>query len=391
MLNLLSHRVQSVQLSPTLAISKRTAELKAAGKDIISLSVGEPDFDTPEHIKTAAIKAIQQGFTKYTAVDGTPALKKAIINKFARENQLDYNDKQILASNGVKQAFYNFFQAVLNAGDEVIIPAPYWVSYPDMVLLAEGTPVTVATTIEQHFKITPTQLEKAITPKTKVFVLNSPSNPAGMVYSKTELAALGEVLLQHPNVLIATDDMYEHILWTSEPFVNIVNACPKLIEHSIVFNGVSKAYAMTGWRIGYAAGPEKIIEAMMVIQSQNTSGPNSIAQVAAQVALDSDQTCVREMNKIYKERHDFVYSALTKMPGVQCLPSQGTFYSFPKVKELMRKIGVKNDIEFTNRLLEAGVAVVPGSAFDIDDCIRISYATSMENLVEAMKRIRNMI
>lgn len=384
----LSKRVERIKTSPTIAVSMRAAELKAAGKDIISLSIGEPDFDTPEYIKEAGIKAIRDGFTKYTAVDGIPNLKKAIINKLSRENALTYQPKQIIASNGVKHALYNLMQATINSGDEVIIPAPFWVSYPDMVLLADGIPVFIATDIAQHFKITPDQLAAAITPKTKMLILNSPSNPSGMVYTKKELHDLASVLLKHPNIFIATDDMYEHIIWAKEPFANIINACPELYERTIVFNGVSKAYAMTGWRIGYAAGQEKIIQAMVKIQSQNSSNPNSIAQVAAQAALDGDQSSVRNMAKIFKERHDYVYSQLQQLPGVECLPAEGSFYSFPNVKKLMDKIGTKNDIEFSEYLLnKTGVAVVPGSAFGTDNCIRISYATSMENLAEAFNRI----
>lgn len=387
----LAHRVQRVKISPTLAITKLALEMQAAGKDVISLSVGEPDFDTPKHVKAAAIKAIEAGFTKYTAVDGIPDLKKAIVNKFAKENNLTYQPKQIVASNGVKHGEYNFFQAVINEGDEVIIPAPYWVSYPDMVLLADGKPVFIETTTQQHFKITPEQLENAITEKTKVLILNSPSNPSGMVYSKQELTALGEVLLKHPQILILSDDMYEHILWTAEPFVNIVNACPELYDRTVVFNGVSKAYAMTGWRIGYAAGPEPIIAAMIKIQSQNASNPNSIAQVAAKVALEEDQSFVHEMCGIFQERHDYVYSELKEIPEFKCLPSQGSFYSFPNVKRAIEKLNLKNDLDFTERLLNAGVAVVPGSAFGTEDCIRISFATSMENLQKAMQRIKNLV
>lgn len=387
----LSQRVQRIKISPTLAITKRALELKAAGQDIISLSVGEPDFDTPDFIKEAGIKAIRDGFTKYTAVDGTPGLKKAIINKFTRENHLNYQPKQILVSTGAKQSLYNFFQAILNKGDEVIIPAPYWVSYPDMVLLADGTPVEISTTVQQNFKITPEQLEAAITPKTRILILNSPSNPSGMVYLKEELRKLATVLLKHPNILIATDDMYEHILWSGEPFANIINVCPELYDRTIVFNGVSKAYAMTGWRIGYAAGHEKIISAMTNVQSQSTSNPNSIAQVAAQAALDGDQSCIREMNQIYRQRHDYVFSQLQTIPGFTCSPSQGSFYSFPSVAKTLQQLGINNDLEFTERLLEAGVAVVPGSAFGTPDCIRISFATSMENLQKAMQRIKDVV
>lgn len=382
-----SARLAKVKTSPTIAVSMRAAELKAAGHDIISLSIGEPDFDTPPHIKAAAIKAIQDGFTKYTAVDGIPTLKKAIIHKLARDNQLAYEPKQIIVSCGVKHGLYNLFQAVIGPGDEVIIPSPYWVSYPDMVLLAEGEPVFIETSIEQNFKITPQQLAAAITPKTKMLILNSPSNPSGMIYTRAELAKLAEVLLKHPQIIIATDDMYELINWANEPFANILNACPELYERTVVFNGVSKAYAMTGWRIGYAAGPQALIAAMSKIQSQNTSSPNSIAQVASQVALDGDQTCVHEMNKIFHQRHDFVYEQLRKMPGIHCLPSMGTFYILPNVEAAMKKLHIADDIAFTERLLQAGVAVVPGSAFGAPGCIRISYASSMEELAKACQRI----
>jgi aspartate aminotransferase len=373
-------------------MTKRASELKAAGHDIISLAVGEPDFDTPEHIKEAAIKAIRAGFTKYTAVDGIPSLKKAIVNKLKNENHLTYQPKQIVVSNGVKHALYNLFEAIINQGDEVIIPTPAWVSYPDMALLSDGIPVEIPTTISQHFKISPEQLESAITPKTKLLIINSPGNPSGMVYSKKELTLLANVLLKHPNILIATDDMYEHILWTKEPFTNIVNACPELYDRTIVFNGVSKAYAMTGWRIGYAAGAEAIISAMINIQSQNASNPNSIAQVAAQAALEGDQSCVSEMAKIYKERHDYVYSEIKAIPGFECLPSQGSFYLFCNVGKAMKKMDIKTDLEFSEVLLnKAGVAVVPGSAFGSNDCIRISFATSMENLVKAIERIKQIV
>lgn len=387
----LSNRVQKIKISPTLAMTKRAAELKAAGKDVISLSVGEPDFDTPQHVKAAAIKAIEEGFTKYTAVDGIPNLKKAIVSKLSKENQLKYVTKQVVVSNGVKHGLYNFFQAVINPGDEVLIPAPYWVSYPDMIFLADGEPVYIPTTPKQKYKITPAQLEKAITPKTKAIILNSPSNPSGMVYSERELAELAKVLLKHPRILIASDDMYEHILWTKAPFSNIVNACPELYDRTIVFNGVSKAYAMTGWRIGYAAGPEAIISAMINIQSQNASNSNSIAQVAAQMALEGEQTFVREMCDIFKKRHDFVYGQLKSIPEFESFPSEGSFYSFPYVKKAIDKLNLKDDIEFSEKLLDAGVAVVPGSAFGTDDCIRISFATSMENLEEAMKRIKKLV
>ena len=389
----LSDRVQRIKPSPTLAITARAAELRAAGKDIIGLGAGEPDFDTPQHIKDAATKAIADGFTKYTAVDGTAGLKKAIIDKFARDNQLSYTANQVLVSCGGKQSFFNLAQALLNKGDEVIIPAPYWVSYPDMVLLADGTPVIVQADIKQHFKITPEQLDAAISPKTRLLVLNSPSNPSGIAYSKKELQALAQVLLKHPHVLVATDDMYEHILWSEEKFSNIVMACPELYERTIVLNGVSKAYSMTGWRIGYAAGPESIIKAMKKIQSQSTSNPTSISQVAAEAALNGDQSCLQPMLAAFKERHEYVYQRLNAIEGISCLPSDGTFYSFPDVSGFIEKIdGVNNDMELSEYLIEkAGVALVPGTAFGTPGYIRISFATSLDVLKDALDRIENVI
>jgi aspartate aminotransferase len=389
----LSHRVQNIKPSPTLAVTARAAKLKAEGRDIISLGVGEPDFDTPQHIKDKAIEAIHAGFTKYTAVGGTPSLKKAVIAKFKRENGLEYAANQILVSCGGKQSFYNLAQAFLNAGDEVIIPAPYWVSYPDMVILADGVPVVIDAGIEQGFKITPVQLEAAITPKTKMLVVNSPSNPSGAVYTKAELAALGEVLRRHPQVLIASDDMYEHILMAEGEFSNILNACPDLADRTMVLNGVSKAYAMTGWRIGYAAGPAKIIAAMESIQSQSTSNPTSISQVAAEMALNGDQSCIAPMLAAFRERHRYVVDALNAIPGVRCVDSGGAFYAFPDVSEGIKKLHAEGklkeptDMALTERLLELGVALVPGSAFGSEGCIRISFATSMDNLKQAIERI----
>jgi len=386
----LSARVQAVKPSATLAITARAAELKAAGKDVIGLGAGEPDFDTPHHIKQAAIEAINAGFTKYTAVDGTPALKRAIIAKFQRDNGLDYQPAQILVSCGGKQSFFNLAQALLDPGDEVVIPAPYWVSYPDMVLLAGATPVIVNAGADQRFKITAAQLRGVMSERTRLVVINSPSNPTGMAYSKDELAALGEVLRDYPDALIATDDMYEHIRWdTATPFVNILNACPDLTDRTLVLNGVSKAYSMTGWRIGYAGGPADIIKAMKKIQSQSTSNPTSISQVAAQAALEGPQACIGEMLTAFKARHDFVVEALNAVPGVDCLPTDGTFYVFPEVSGLIDRLsGVSNDLELAEYLIEqAGVALVPGSAFGLDGCVRISIATSRDNLEQAMARI----
>ncbi len=385
----LSARVQAVKPSPTLAVTARAAEMRAAGKDIIGLGAGEPDFDTPEHIKQAAVKAIEDGFTKYTPVDGTAGLKKAIIEKFKRDNGLEYAADQILVSCGGKQSFYNMAQAVLDPGDEVVIPAPYWVSYPDMTLLAGGIPVFIQAGADQHFKITPKQLKAAITDQTRLVVINSPSNPTGMAYSREELEELGKVLLEYPRILVATDDMYEHILWTEQPFVNILNACPELYDRCLVLNGVSKAYSMTGWRIGYAAGPADIIKAMKKIQSQSTSNPTSISQVAAQAALEGPQECIGDMLVHFKERHDYVVERLNKIPGVECLPADGTFYCFPNVAEAIAGIdGVANDVELAEYLIEhAGVAVVPGSAFGLAGHVRLSIATSMENLTKALDRL----
>ncbi len=384
----LSDRVQTVKPSPTLAVTARAKELKSQGKDIIGLGAGEPDFDTPEHIKQAAIEAIRAGFTKYTAVDGTPELKDAIIGKFQRDNGLAYTPNQVLVSCGGKQSFYNMAQALLNPGDEVIIPAPYWVSYPDMVLLADGKPVIIETGLEQGFKITPEQLEAAITPRTRVLVLNSPSNPTGSVYTKADWAALGEVLRRHPQVLVASDDMYEHIYWGPEGFSNILNVCPDLYDRTVVLNGVSKAYSMTGWRIGYAAGPQKLIGAMKKVQSQSTSNPTSISQVAATAALNGDQACIHTMLKAFKERHDFVVEGLNRIKGVRCLSSQGAFYSFPDVTEAIANVGMKDDVALSELLLnEVGVALVPGSAFGAPGYVRLSFATSKENLHNALERM----
>ncbi len=385
----LSDRVQRIKPSPTLAITSKAAELRAQGKDIIGLGAGEPDFDTPDHIKQAAIEAINAGKTKYTPVDGTPGLKKAVIDKFKRENGLDYEAGQILVSSGGKQSFFNMALALLNDGDEAIIPAPYWVSYPDMVKVAGGVPVILETDLDSRFKITPQQLEQAITPKTRLFVINSPSNPSGMAYSKEELADLGEVLKKHPDIVIATDDMYEHILWTGQPFVNIVNACPELYDRTVVMNGVSKAYSMTGWRIGYAGGPQKLIAAMKKVQSQSTSNPASISQAAAEAALSGDQQCVKDMVKAFKERHDYVVDALNKLPGVTCAPGDGTFYAFPDFSGAIADMdGVESCTDLAAQLLEtAEVALVPGSAFGAPGCLRLSFAVGMDTLVEAIRRI----
>ena len=389
----LAQRVLRVKPSPTLAVSARAAALRAAGEDIIGLGVGEPDFDTPDHIKQAAIRAIENGQTRYTAVDGTPELKNAIINKFKRDNGLSYQLDEVLASSGGKQSFFNLTQALLNPGDEVIIPAPYWVSYPDMVRLADGEPVIIKAGLDQHFKITAEQLEAAISPKTRLLVLNSPSNPTGVAYNRAELQELAEVLLRHPNILVATDDMYEHILWSKDPFVNIVNACEELFPRTIVLNGVSKAYAMTGWRIGYAGGPRPLIQAMKKVQSQSTSNPASISQAAACAALDGDQSCIDLMVKAFKERHDFVVARLNQLQGVRCAEADGTFYSLPDFSPVINRLdAVTNDVELAEFILQkAGVALVPGSAFGAPGHLRLSFATSMDILEDALGRIEKTI
>lgn len=385
----LSETLKLVKPSPTLAITARAAALRASGQSIISMSVGEPDFDTPDHIKEAAIKAIHEGFTKYTAVDGMPRLKKAIQAKFANENQLNYNLNQIIVSAGAKQVLYNLFQALLNPGDEVVIPAPYWVSYPDMAYLANAKPVIIDTDIDRQFKISPEQLAQAITPKTRLFIINSPSNPSGMAYSAAELAALGEVLKQHPQVVIATDDIYEHILWPGNTFTTLLNVCPELYDRTVVVNGASKAYAMTGWRIGYAGGPAELIAAMDMIQSQSTSNPCSISQVAAAAGLESGTACITDMVTAFKRRHDILIAGLHTLDGVRALPVDGTFYAYPDVRGAMKKLNHNTDVEFAEYLLvEAKVAVVPGSAFGTPGYVRISYATSDQNIVEALSRLK---
>lgn len=389
----LSQRVQSIKPSPTLAITARAAALRAEGKDIIGLGAGEPDFDTPDHIKQAAVDALNKGQTKYTAVDGTAELKNAIIKKFSRDNGLTYEANQILVSCGGKQSFFNLAQALLESGDEVIIPAPYWVSYPDMVLLADAKPVIITGDRDQRYKITPQQLEDAITDKTRLFVINSPSNPTGMTYTKAELEALGEVLRKHPDIFIATDDMYEHIYWADEPFCNIVMACPDLYDRTIVMNGVSKAYSMTGWRIGYAGGPAQLIGAMKKIQSQSTSNPTSISQAASVEALNGDQECVKTMLVAFKKRHDFVVDALNKIAGITALETDGTFYVFPDISGVLAsKPDLNDDMDFAEALLvEKGVAVVPGTAFGLKNHIRLSIATSETNLQNALQRIAEFI
>jgi aspartate aminotransferase len=385
----LSKRVQKVKPSPTLAMTARAAKLKAEGKDVIGLAAGEPDFDTPAHIADAGIEAIRKGLTRYTAVDGTAELKDAIIAKFKRDNALSYERSQILVSSGAKQTCFNACAALLDPGDECVIPAPYWVSYPDMALLADGVPVSVYAGASQGYKITAAQLAAAMTPRTKLFIINSPSNPTGAAYTKAELQALGTVLAKHPQVIIASDEMYEHIYWAPEPFTSFAQANPQLYDRTITINGVSKAYAMTGWRIGYCGGPKEIVAAMATVQGQSTSNASSISQRAATVALNGDQTCVGEMNKAFKARHDFVVAGLNAIPGISCLPGAGTFYAFANVEGAIRALGLKDDNEFAEYLLaNALVAAVPGSGFGAPNHLRISFACSMETLKDALNRIR---
>ena len=381
-------RVQKVKPSPTLAVTARALALKAEGKDIIGLGAGEPDFDTPTHIADAGVEAIRKGITRYTAVDGTAELKDAIIAKFKRDNGLSYQRNQILVSSGAKQTCFNLCAALLDPGDECIIPAPYWVSYPDMALLADGVPVFVEAGPDQGYKITPEQLAAAITSRSKLFFINSPSNPTGAAYTKAELQALGAVLMKHPRIVIASDEMYEHIYWAPEPFASFVQANPELYDRTVTINGVSKAYAMTGWRIGYCGGPKEIVAAMSTIQGQSTSNASSISQRASTVALNGDQGCVAEMNKAFKARHDFVVKGLNAIPGITCLPGAGTFYAFAHVEGAMRALGMKDDNEFAEYLLiHAGVAVVPGSGFGAPNHMRLSFACSMQTLEDALRRI----
>ncbi|WP_287797812.1 pyridoxal phosphate-dependent aminotransferase, partial [Idiomarina sp.] len=382
----LSDRINAIQPSPTLAVTQKANELRQQGKDVIGLGVGEPDFDTPDFIKEAAIQAIRDGKTKYTAVDGIDELKDAVIKKLQRDNNLSYERKEIIVSAGGKHSIFNLLSAWLNPGDEVIIPAPYWVSYPDMTKLVGAEPVIVKAGIDQRFKITPEQLREALTDKTRLMFINSPSNPAGTAYTADELKALAEVLRDYPKVLIATDDMYEHILWSDSAFANFPMVAPDLKDRTVILTGVSKAYAMTGWRIGYAAGPKPIIAAMKKMQSQSTSNPTSISQYAAAAALNGDQSCIDTMVSAFKERHDYLVDALNSIDGVNCVPGDGTFYAFAQVDELMAKAKVSNDVELCEKLLtEANVALVPGSAFGTDGYCRLSFATSMDVLKEAVK------
>ncbi|MGI9262370.1 MAG: pyridoxal phosphate-dependent aminotransferase [Woeseiaceae bacterium] len=384
-----SERMSRVMPSATSAVLGLAAELREAGRDVVSLGAGEPDFDTPDHIKEAAIQAIRDGHTKYTAIDGTSQLKGAIQRKFERDNQLSYEADQILVSVGAKHTLFNACMGILSAGDEAIIPAPYWVFYPDMVRVAEGRPVIIETGIEDGFKVTPEKLSAAITAKTRLLFLNSPSNPTGSCYTRQELAALGEVLLQHPNIVVLADDIYEHIHWADEPFCSIVTACPALYDQVVTINGVSKCYAMTGWRVGYAGGPREVIKAMKTIQSQITSNPCSVSQVAAAAALDGDQQCMADMLQAYKARSDYIVAALNDIPGFECREGEGAFYAFPKVTEAMAAKGLETDADLVKLVLESGdVVMVPGTPFGAPGYVRLSFACSIEELQKAVERIR---
>ena len=393
-MSIVANRLSRIKPSPTIAVTNKAKELKAAGRDVIGLGAGEPDFDTPDFIKDAACEAIRNGETKYTAVDGTPALKDAIIAKFKRDNDLDYARDQITVGTGGKQVLYNALMASVNPGDEVIIPAPYWVSYPDMVLLAEGTPVPIECTKENNFKLKAEQLEAAITPQTKWLIFNSPSNPTGGGYTREEQKALTDVLVKHPHVYIMTDDMYEHLVYDGFEFCTPAQVEPSLYDRTLTCNGVSKSYAMTGWRIGYAGGPKELIKAMAKIQSQSTSNPSSVSQAAAVTALNGDQSFLAGRNESFAKRRDMVVEMLNAAEGIECLKPEGAFYVYPSCAGVIGKTTadgqvIGSDEDFVTYLLESeGVACVQGAAFGLSPYFRISYATSMENLEEACKRIQ---
>ena len=394
----LSSAVQRIKESPTLAVTAKASLLKSQGIDIIGLAAGEPDFDTPEFIKQGAIQAINDGKTKYTPVGGIPSLKNAIVDKFKNDNGLDYKAEEIVVGVGGKQCIFNLCLSVLDAGDEVVIPAPYWVSYEDIAVLTGAEAKIISTTIEDNFKITAEQLDAALTEKTKLVFLNSPSNPTGSVYTKEELVQLATVLHKYPNVIIASDDIYEHINLNDRDFNNIVMVDPSLKDRSVILNGVSKAYSMTGWRIGYAAGPKKIIKAMTKLQSQSTSNPSSISQAAAETALRGNNECIAEMVKEFKLRHTYVVENINSINGLSCIPAEGAFYAFPYAQDAIDRlfkanvISKNNDIGLCEYLLDkANVAVVPGSAFGAEGYFRLSFATSMENLVEAISRIKKAV
>lgn len=389
----ISNRVDQIKPSATITVSMKAMELKAQGRDIVSLGFGEPDFDTPEHIREAAIVAIHDGKTRYTPVDGTPELKQAIVNKFRRDNNLNFDPDQILVSNGAKQSLFNLLVAVLNRGDEVIVPAPYWVSYPDMVKLADAEPVILSAKPEHNYKITARELNNTLNENTRLIILNSPSNPTGKVYSQREYRALGDVLIEHPKVFIACDDIYEHIYWGSSDYSTFLNACPELAERTVVINGVSKAYAMTGWRIGYLAGPEDLVGAMRKVQGQSTSCACSVSQAAAVAALNGPQDCLVEMRIEYENRYEFIRSALNEIPGVECPDCDGAFYAFPSFRGFLdSRKEIRDDVELASWLLDsAGVSTVPGSAFGAPGHLRLSYAASMDYLEEAISRIQKAI
>ena len=389
-MSIISENLKKIKPSPTIVVTQKARELKAAGKDVIGLGAGEPDFDTPDNIKNAAIKAIRSGDTKYTAVDGTPALKKAIIRKFKRENKLNFSQDQITVGTGGKQVLYNTFMATLNKGDEVIIPAPFWVSYPDMVLLAGGKPKIIKCSEKEGFKLTAKKLKKAITKKTKWLILNSPSNPTGLGYTKKEIQDLARVLIRNKKIYILSDDIYEHVRYDNFNFFTIAQFS-KLKERTLTLNGVSKSYAMTGWRIGYAAGPRDIITAIRKIQSQSTSNPSSISQAAAVEALNGKQGFIKKRANAFEQRRNFVVKSLNNIKGINCLTPNGAFYVFPSCKGLLnKKTKLKTDTDFVQKLLEkSNVAVVQGSAFGLHGYFRISYATSMKNLKKAMDRIKS--
>ena len=387
--NPISERVRKVKPSATIAISSKAMEMRSAGINVISMSAGEPDFDTPQHIKDAAKVAMDNGMTKYTQVDGVPDLKEAIIKKFRNDNELSYKPENILVSTGAKQTLYNLFQAILGDGDEVIIISPYWVSYPDMVLLADAKPVFVDTFQENNFSLDLNAFSNAINEKTKLVIINSPSNPTGITFSRSDYEAIGTILENYPNSYVATDDMYEYIYWGEEPFVSFAQACPALFDRTITINGVSKSYAMTGWRIGYCGGPTDVIGAMKKVQSQSTSNPSSISQAATIAALNGSKDEIYIMVEQYKIRHDYLCSALNAIEGFKTSPGTGAFYLFPEVKNVIEKKGLSDDVELSEYLIEsANVAVVPGSAFGSKGYIRLSYATSLDNIKEAVERIR---
>ena len=386
----LAQRVQRIRPSPTVSITALAGKLREDGKDIIALSVGEPDFLTPAHVREAACVAIRGGDTKYTAIDGVRSLKTAIREKFRRDNDLEFELDEILVSSGSKQSCYNACQALLEAGDEVIVPAPYWVSYPEMVRLANAEAVAVPSTAEQGFRISPDRLQAAITKQTRALIINSPCNPTGAAYTRADWVALGGVLRKHPQIFVITDDIYEHIYWGDKPFCSLLTACPELRERVLTVNGVSKCYAMTGWRLGYAAGPTDLIQAMTTIQGQSTTNASSVSQAAALAALTGEQSFVAEACALYKERHDFVIERLNQLPGFECDPCDGTFYAFPNVKGAIERRGVDDDVAICQQLLaETGVALVPGSAFGAANCLRLSFAADLQTLTTALDRLAN--